>query len=272
VTADQGKDRSALAVFAGELKLARARAGLSQDQLADKVAYSSSLVAMVEGCRRVPSRDFSQRCDEALETGGALTRLHPLVAGEAYPSWFRPFVELEARAVSLRSWQPVLVPGLLQTGDYARAVVRAARPTDPDEQISQLVSARLERQAILARDDPPLLWAVLDETVLRRPVGGRRVIRDQVAHLVAAARQPKIIIQVIPLDVGANAGMTGAFTIAGFTGTTDTVYLETAATGLVADHTDTLQACDFTFDTLRAEAISPSASLELMMKVADSWT
>jgi ribosome-binding protein aMBF1 (putative translation factor) len=87
VTRDLGKDQSALAVFAKELKLARARAGLSQEQLADMIAYSSSLVAMVEGRRRVPSQDFCLRCDQALGTGGALARLRPLVAGQVHPSW-----------------------------------------------------------------------------------------------------------------------------------------------------------------------------------------
>lgn len=267
-----GMGQPALAAFATELKIARARAGLSQEQLAEKIAYSSSLVAMVEACRRVPSRDFAQRCDEALVAGGVLTRLHPLVAGAAYPSWFRPFVELETAAVSLRSWEPVLVPGLLQTAGYARAVLRAARPTDPDEQISQQVNARIERQAVLEREEPPLLWVVVDEAVLRRPVGGRKVMYDQVTHLLNAARQPKIIIQVIPWEVGANAAMTGAFVIAGFRDAPDSVYMDTATTGLVADQPDVVGACEFAFDTLRAEAVSPNSSFEIMMKVAESWT
>jgi transcriptional regulator with XRE-family HTH domain len=266
VAGEVGKGHSALSVFAGELRQVRAAAGLSQDQLSEKIAYSSSLVAMVESSRRIPSLDFARRCDEALGTGGVLARLHPLVAGEAYPSWFRPFVELERTAVSLRTWEPVLIPGLLQTEDYARAVLRAARPTDPDERISQAVVARLERQAILDREDPPMLWVVLDEAVLRRPVGGAGVMSDQLQSLLITAQRPKIIVQVVPLGVGANAGMTGAFVIASFTGAPDTVHLDSAGTGLIADRADVVASCAFAFDALRADALSPACSFDLIRK------
>jgi transcriptional regulator with XRE-family HTH domain len=272
VSGEAGQGHSALSVFAGELRLARTATGLSQERLAEKIAYSSSLVAMVESCRRIPSLDFAQRCDEVLETGGVLVRLHPLVAGEAYPSWFRPFVELERTAVSLRSWELILVPGLLQTEDYARAVLHAARPTDADEQINESVTARMERQTILTRDDPPMLWVVLDEAVLRRPVGGRRVMGEQLGYLLNAARMPKIIVQIVPLEVGANAGMTGAFVIASFDSAPDTVHLDTAGAGLIADRADVVASCAFAFDALRADALSPAASLESIRKAADSWT
>jgi transcriptional regulator with XRE-family HTH domain len=268
----EAASHSALTVFAGELRHARAAVTLSQDQLAEKIAYSSSLVAMVESCRRIPSLDFAKRCDDALATGGVLVRIHPLVAGEAYPSWFRPFVELERTALSLRSWEPFLIPGLLQTADYARAVLRAARPTDPDEQIGQAVAARIERQAILSRDDPLMLWVVLDEAVLKRPVGGPQVMREQVAHLLTAAQQPKIIVQVVPLDVGANAGMTGAFVIASFETGTDTVHLDTAGAGLISDRAEVVASCSFAFDSLRAEALSPARSLDLIRREAELWT
>src|SRR5882724_9727202 len=138
-------DHSALSVFADEMRRARASRGLSQDQLADKIAYSSSMVAMVESRGRIPSLDFARRCDEAMHTGGSLGRLHPLVAGEAYPSWFRPFVELEKTATSLRTWESVVVPGLLQTEDYARAILRGSRPRDSDARIDEMVTARIAR-------------------------------------------------------------------------------------------------------------------------------
>jgi len=119
---------SALALFSGELRQARSQAGLTQDQLAEKLSYSTSLVAHVETGSRAPSLDFAARADEALGTGGLLTRLQPFVRAEAYPAWFRDWVEIEREATSLRWFEPLLIPGLLQTEDYARAVLAAAHP------------------------------------------------------------------------------------------------------------------------------------------------
>ncbi|HUK69676.1 MAG TPA: helix-turn-helix transcriptional regulator [Streptosporangiaceae bacterium] len=267
-----GRADAVLAVFAEELKLARNAAGLTQEQLAVKIAYSTALVGAVETCRRVASRDFALRCDEVLGTGGVLGRLHRLVAGHAYPSWFRPFVELEAGATSLRSWEPLLVPGLLQIEHYATAVLRAARPADPDDRVQQDVGARMERQAVLASDEPPMLWTVLDESVLRRPIGGPQVMYAQLAYLAEAAEQPKIMIQVMPLGVGAHTGLTGGFVIATFRDGTDSLYVETASAGLIVGRPEAVASCAFNFDALRAEALSSTASLDRIRKVMKEWT
>ena len=141
---------SALAMFSEELRRARAAAGLTQDQLAEKIAYSPSLVAHVETGSRAPSVDFARRADDALRTGGLLSRLQPLVRSEAYPAWFRDWVEIEREATSLRWFEPLLIPGLLQTEEYARAVLSGGQPGRcGDDEISRLVGARMDRQAIL---------------------------------------------------------------------------------------------------------------------------
>ena len=266
------RDNSGLAVFASELRSARSARGMSQEQLADKIAYSSSLVAMIESRRRVATLDFAERCDEALGTGGSLARLQPLVAGEAYPSWFRPFVEQERSARTLRTWEPLLVPGLLQTEDYARAVLRAARPADEEDEIDAAVSARMQRQSILDRDSPPMLWCVLDQAVFCRPIGGRSVMTAQVGRLLAAALRPKIIVQVVPFDAGAHPGLTGAFVLASFDNQPDTVHLDSAWAGLIADRAETVNACAFAFDTLRAEALSPAKSIDLIREEVAKWS
>ena len=200
---------SALALFSGELRQARSRAGLTQDQLAEKLAYSTSLVAHVETGSRAPSLDFAARADEALGTGGLLTRLQPFVRAEAYPAWFRDWVEIEREATSLRWFEPLLVPGLLQTEDYARAVLAAAHPAAPEGEVDRLVIARMDRQAILARADPPLMWVIVDEGVLTRPLGGAGVMRDQIGRLIAAAHQPKIVLQVLPAAPARTRGSPG---------------------------------------------------------------
>ena len=163
---------SALALFSEELRRARSAAGLTQDQLGERVGYSPSLVAHVETGSRAPSLDFARRGDEALSTGGLLARLQPFVRSEAYPAWFRDWVEVEREAVSLRWFEPLLIPGLLQTEEDARAVLAAAHPASPEEEVERLVSARMDRQAILDQAGPPLLWVILDRG-RADPAGGR---------------------------------------------------------------------------------------------------
>ncbi|HEV2376721.1 MAG TPA: Scr1 family TA system antitoxin-like transcriptional regulator, partial [Streptosporangiaceae bacterium] len=153
-------DQSALVMFARELQAARSKAGLSREALAGEINYSPSMIGMVESCRRVPGLDFARRCDKAFGTTGTFERMQAYLRTAPFPAWFRPFVEYEAKAKSLRGFEHVLVPGLLQTPEYARAVL-ATRPNTSEDQIDELVTARMERQVILSRDDPPLLWVVL---------------------------------------------------------------------------------------------------------------
>jgi len=264
-------DHSALALFAAELQAARAKAGLSRDDLAAQINYSPSLVGMVESMRRVPSLDFAQRCDESLGTAGTFTRLHAHLRMAPFPSWFRPFVQHEAEATALRWFEQSLVPGLLQTAEYAHAVLSTRIGAAQDE-IEQLVASRLERQAILDRDDPPLLWVVIDEGVVRRPVGGTEVMLHQVEHLVEMAERPNVVVQVISREVGAHEGLTGSFVIADFAAAPSIVYLETALTGLVVERPEDVGAVILRYDTLRTEALPRAASLELLREVAKTWT
>src|ERR1700735_2736457 len=136
---------SALVLFSEEVRRPRSAAGLTQDQLAERVGYSPSLVPHVEPGSRAPSLDFARRGDEALSTGGLLARLQPFVRSEAYPAWFRDWVEVEREAVSLRWFEPLLIPGLLQTEEYARAVLAAAHPASPEEGVERLGRGRVGR-------------------------------------------------------------------------------------------------------------------------------
>src|SRR5260370_12100874 len=163
-------ERPALALFAAELRAARGHAGLSREDLAAKLNYSPSLVGMIETERRTPSRDFAARCDEVFDTPGTFTRLEERLHDLPYPASFRPFAGYEAEARALRMFEHVLVPGLLQTPEYARAVL-ATRPRTTADDLEALVAARLARQVIFDRNDPPLLWVLLDRRGLHRPVG-----------------------------------------------------------------------------------------------------
>lgn len=264
-------DQSALAMFAAELRAARAKAGLSRDELGALINYSGSLVNLVENMTRVPTLVFAQRLDEALGTPGTFERMQEHLRAVPFPAWFRGWLEAEREATSLRTWQPTLVEGLLQTEEYARALLSTRMGASEDE-IEQMVAGRMDRQAILRRDAPPLLWVVMDEAVLRRPIGGRQVMAEQLDHLVEMAQRPNILIQVISHEVGAHEGVNGAFMIADCKNAPSVVYLETALTGLVVEKPEDVAAVTLVYETLRAEALPRAGSLETLKEVAKSWT
>jgi hypothetical protein len=269
---------SPLALFGAELRHYRVAAGLSQEQLGELIGYSAALVGAVETARRMPTEDFAARCDAApgLATGGALARLREHLRdqlhGQVWPPWFREWPSIEREAVSLRSWELAVIPGLLQTGEYARALLRGVLPDATDDEVDAQVGARLQRQEILRRRDPLLLWAVLDEWALHRPVGGPDVMKAQFMHLIEMAEWPKIKVLVVPASAGAHVGVGGPFAIAEFRDAPEVAYLDTAAKGQISDHPEVVKACAQVFDTLRAEALPPRASLDLITEVMGTWT
>jgi transcriptional regulator with XRE-family HTH domain len=163
------QDTTGPSLFVAELVAARTAAGLSQDALASQINYSPSLIGMIESGRRAPTLDIAERLDKALRAPGTLARLQQHARTTPLPSWFRPYADVEATAAQLRSWQPLVIDGLLQTEDYARALL-AMRPDTSAEELDELVAARMERQAVLARDRPPTLWTVMDEGALQREI------------------------------------------------------------------------------------------------------
>lgn len=271
MTASRDSDGSALAQFAEELRAARAKAGLSREELGAKINYSGSLIGMIENKNRSPSLDFARGCDEFFDMPGTFERMQVRVRAEPLPEWFRPFAIHEAKATALYNFQLAIVPGLLQTPAYARALL-SKRMGMSEEESERLVQARLERQAILDRAEPPMFWAVTDEAVLRRPVGGPEVMHAQVEHMIEMGRRPNVMIQVIPQDVGVHDGLNGSFVIAESADAPSIVYLETAMTGFTIEHPEHVAVVRLAYETLRAEALSPAASLALMEEIAQIWT
>jgi transcriptional regulator with XRE-family HTH domain len=260
---------SVLAFFGAELRRLRTQAGVSQEDLAQQIAYSASLVGMIETARRAPARDFAERCDAALDTGGALARLWPLVSQEALPRWFRPFAEIEREATSLRTWEPLIVPGLLQTEDYARALITGWQPGDGADTVEQQVSARMERQHLLDRASPPLIWAIIGEAALRNQVGGPPVLHDQLTRLLdTEAAHPRLIIQVIPFAAGAHPGLEGPLVLITRRDDPDIAYLEVQGRGHVVDRADDVTRYGLLYDMLRAVALPPDASREMIAHCA----
>jgi len=260
-------DASGLALFAAELAAHRAGAGLSQDELGSQISYSGSLVAMIESMRRAPQLDFAKRCDEALSTPGTFVRLQQHARTTPLPSWFRPYAEIESTATQIRSWQPMVIDGLLQTEDYARAIL-AAEPNTPELELEERLAARMARQVILDRPGPPVLWVLMDEAVLMRRVGSAKTMYDQLLHLADMSRRPNITIGIVPLATGAHCGLLGAFAIAE-DDTNRVVFMETPDVGVIAEHPPTIAHIAHTFDSLHAEALPRSASRDLITKRAE---
>lgn len=263
-------DGSALAMFAAELRAARTRAGLSRDDLAARINYSGSLVGLVENMIRVPTLAFAQRLDEVLQTPGTFGRMQEHLRATPFPAWFRDWLEAEREATALRWWEPMLIPGLLQTADYARAILTAG-PEAVGDEVEQMVSGRMDRQSILDRAAPPLLWVVLDEAVLHRCVGSPTIMQEQVLHLAGMAARPRVTVQVVPARTGSHAGLLGAFIVASSDGASDIVYLETSADGQVSDLPGLVAQVTLRFDMLRAAALPQDDSRDLLVKVADRW-
>jgi transcriptional regulator with XRE-family HTH domain len=268
---------SPLRVFGAMLRHYRVKAGMSQEQLGALVYCSGDLIGKIENGQRAPAEQLTAACDALAElnTGGALGELRALLKDylkeRAFPGWFQDWPGNEAHAKILRWFELVAVPGLLQTEGYARAMLRT-QVLASDDETDEKVAARMDRQVILTRERPPMLWVLLDEGVLRRPVGGREVMAGQLRRLVESAAQPNIVIQVIPASIGAHQGMSGNFVIADFEAGPPVAYQDTAARGQIIEAADDIAAITLLWDTLSADALPRSASAELLEEVATAWT
>ncbi len=277
------KDRDALTLFADELKAHRDARGWTQVDLAAKITYSESLIAQVETCRRPPSKDLAKALDRVFATpgfkeeasdsagaAGTFGRMAAKLRNLPFPASFRSFAPYEAEAVALQVFEHSLIPGLLQTEAYARAVL-STRPNTPEDEIESLVAGRLARQAVLWRDDPPasILWALVDEGALYRPVAAAEVMYDQLVRLAEVSQRPNITVQVIPYSAGGHTGLLGACTIADLDDSAGIVNLEDIADGRVADDAATVSRVTLRFNSLRSEALPKGASRELIVRVAE---
>ncbi len=266
------------AVFGAMLRHYRVRAGLTQDQVGALAHVSGKLISAYENGWRVPTRATTVDIDLVgeLNTRGALTELWDQFEDgmnyQAYPDWFQDWPDKEAAASTLRWFEPLLVPGLLQTDMYCRALF-GTRIGSTDDEIEELVSARLKRQEVLTRINPPTLWVILDEWVLRRPVGNRHVMLEQVNRLIEAAQRPNVVFELIPADAGAHEGLYGGgFAIADFTEAPSVAYQESAVQGQIVqdpEHVGTLMA---KWTTLGTEALPRKVSITRLEEAAKSWT
>jgi hypothetical protein len=188
---------------------------------------------------------------------------------DVLPSGFDIYVGLEAEASALRSYETDVVHGLLQTTGYAWAVLRELRPKDPDERIGRGVELRMQRQRLLDQDPPLDLWLILDEGAIRRKIGGAEVMRPQLEHLIQVSGWSNVTLQVLGFAVGAHAGLTGPFSILEFPerGDSAVAYTESVGGVIYLEKEREIRACAEAFDRMRAAALSPAASVELIQQV-----
>lgn len=265
-------------VLGAMLRYYRTRAGMSQEQLGARVYLSSDMIGKVEQGQRTASEQFVESCEAITELGanGALRELRDqlkdVLQQRAHPGWFADWLSKEVHAVKLRSYELAVIPGLLQTEMYARALLSDRIGSNLGD-VDEKVAARIERQEILTREKPPELWVILDEGVLRRPVGGSGVMRDQLKRLAEMARRPNIVVRALPASLGVHDGLPGTgFVIAEFDNGPNAAYQDTAVRGQVIEDADDIAVLADTWDRLVADALPRRASLELVEEVTQTWT
>ncbi|MDT0393915.1 MULTISPECIES: helix-turn-helix transcriptional regulator [Streptomyces] len=256
---------SPLDYYGWELRRQREAHGLKQGQLGEIIFCTGSLIGQIETTKKVPTRDFSERVDAALGTDGLFSRLIGLVLRSQLPNWFQPYAEMEARAAYISTYQAQLVYGLLQTEEYARAVLATGKP----DQLDSLLAARLERQRILDWEKPPLTLVILDEAVLHRPIGGEDVMRRQLGHLLKFTSHRWMRIQVLPLSSGEHPGLEGAFTILRFDDHPDVFYAEDMMSGHMTANPETIKEANLNYAHLQAAALPVKDSAALIARVME---
>jgi transcriptional regulator with XRE-family HTH domain len=253
--------------FAGELRAWRERLGWSQADLGGRMGYSGSHVSSVETLARVPTFEFAKQADEALGTPGTFGRLHGRITREAHPPWFAPFVDFEARAARIHNWDTRCLTGLIQTEDYARAIITSGRPDLSADDVEHDVAARMARQEVLDRDDPPFCWFIIGEAALHSGFGGDQVMRAQLAKLADYARRPRITVQVFPFATPDCPGSEGPVTIFDFADAPSVGYAEGYQAGRIIEAPADMARLIMMFDHLRAGALAPAQSARFIDQI-----
>ncbi|MBT2364752.1 helix-turn-helix domain-containing protein [Streptomyces sp. ISL-10] len=253
------------ALFGSQVRRLRTAAGLTQAQLGAKTHVVSTRITQVERSSGAkPTLELARALDAALGADGLLVDLWPHVYRESFPDWSRTFMAYSAQAAAIRQYTAHVVPGLLQTEEYARAVLSVGLSLKSEEQLEERLSARLERQKRLLSPKRPDLLVILDESVLRRPVGGDDVMRRQLAHLARAATKPNVTVQVLPFAAGAHDMLGGSLTVLTLPNGTEVAYTEGAHHGQLFEDPAEVEHLALAYDRLGAAALPPFMSLDMI--------
>ncbi|MCG5214679.1 helix-turn-helix domain-containing protein [Streptosporangium sp. KLBMP 9127] len=271
---DGAAGTTAEACFAAELSRSRRDAGLSQAALGTRIGCHRTLISHIERGGKRPQRVIA----EALDATFGLTHKRHFVGmyerilrDLGSRGWFLRWLEVEPQASFLRFWDPLLVPGIVQTEAYARAIYQQ-EPTVPATEVDRAVGIRIARRSILERDTPPRMWIMMDETVLHRPIGGREVLAGQLRFLREIADHPSVTIQIVPIDAGCAPGLLSAFALARLPDDVQIATIQSSGDGVVTGEPTLLSRLTLRCDTIRDDAYSQSESLRLIERVTKQWT
>ncbi|MFJ7963768.1 helix-turn-helix domain-containing protein [Streptomyces sp. NPDC096324] len=265
-----GSRQAAWEFFGSELKRRREDAGFTQVELGARVFVSGGYIGLFEQAVRRPQLDVAQRIDTLLGGDGFFERMwHKLIDDKRYAGYFAAVVELERTATKIAEFAPALVPGLLQTAGYARAVMVAGNPFSSDEYVEEKVSARRERARILDGTKAPVYWVILHEQVLRIPVGGPATMAEQLDHVIGLAQGRRVLVQVLPYSVGAYPLIGRMVQLMEFADAPPTAYTEAVYSGNLLDEPALVQRVQDAYDLLRAVALPPDASLSLIESASE---
>ncbi|WP_129261267.1 helix-turn-helix transcriptional regulator [Streptomyces sp. M3] len=264
---DSRSENGVAVAFGRQLKLLRVRAGLDRSEFGKRLGYAAQSVASFEQGRRIPQPEFVDKADRLLEAGGLLMALKEELARSQYPAFFRDAARLEARAVALCVYGLYAVPGLLQTADYARAGFQQERPLLEDELIEQGVTARLARQEIYDRRPAPLLSLIVDEAVLRRPIGGWSTLYGQLERMLRLGEKRNVEVQVMPLDREDHAALGGPFTLIDTAQGQRIAYAEVQGDSRLYTGHAAVRELESRYGIIRSQALTPRESSEFIEKL-----
>ncbi|MBW1604414.1 helix-turn-helix domain-containing protein [Streptomyces sp. JJ66] len=249
--------RSARHLFGAELRRHRELASMSLERLAEVVNYSKSHLARIETAETMIPPQLPAQLDAAFGTDGFFQRLYALARTEVHPDRYRRRMELETRARVIDEYAGHLVPGILQTEPYARAIFRVSDDTATPDEIEARVAARMSRQTLLRSETLSEMTVILDEAVIRRPVGGQAVMKDQLARLIPLTETPSTLIQLLPFEHGEHPLLGGTLTLMTLTDRTCVAYEEGIASGTLLEDQERVAMRRRAYDRMRAHALSP---------------
>ncbi|MFG3108123.1 helix-turn-helix domain-containing protein [Streptomyces tendae] len=256
-----------IATVGRQLKLRREAAGMRAGEFGAAVGYGEDLVYKVEGGKRIPRQEYLDRADEVLGAGGLISATWEDVKKVRYPKKIRDLTRLEAQAAELTAYGTHNLHGLLQTADYMRALFEMRRPAYSQDEVERLVSARVARKVIFERDPAPELCFVQEEATLRRPLGGRMVLRRQLEHLLELGQMRNVEIQVMPIDRAVHGGMGGEIQVLKFADSTAVGRAEGDLGSRPVSELKHLRIMELRCGIIRAQALSPGESLAFIEQV-----
>ncbi|MCZ7417017.1 MULTISPECIES: helix-turn-helix domain-containing protein [unclassified Streptomyces] len=262
--------RSARHLFGAEIRRHRELAGMSLERLADIVNYSKSHLARIETAEAMVPPTLPARLDAAFGSDGLFERLYGLARTEIHPDRYRRRMELEAQARVIDEYAGHLVPGLFQTEPYAHAVFRVHNDTASAEEIEEKVAARMSRQTLLHSKSLAEVSVILDEAVIRRPVGGREVMREQLRRLAVLADTPNTVMQLLPFTHGEHALLGGALTLMTLGDRSCVAYEESIDSGTLFEDEERVAARRRAYDRLRAHALSPKETAAILTAASEA--